>query len=336
MRHELIRLHGPGVHWLVTDVVVLVRQFQRGRGQAECPPHAAAGIVLVRILAPGVHLREVQRLAFLPPALRPRYVENVRGQYVILLVVGIHLADREHVRHDSHVSVWNPLRGPDRAGACGVRQNLKGPRLVGIAHDERLSRALERVWRPVKAVAGGQAAHELHGLARRAAPFHCQVGERVDAHEGLAHLSARLAANRRAPTASAETSAAGGLRDRNAMLVEDAIGAALVSKSMRHLLDIADGRRYVERGGVGVGPVVWTHSAAEVAGEGLRRVEDGPPRSGSVVPSWHVNQTGIVRRVAIIGMGNDDRAVPGGLFSRGEHRARLDKRRARSQALHRQ
>mmetsp|Transcript_24405 Transcript_24405/g.66621 ORF Transcript_24405/g.66621 Transcript_24405/m.66621 type:complete len:339 (+) Transcript_24405:760-1776(+) len=317
VRHWLVWLERPRVHGLVPDVLILVGQGDGGGCHPECTPHTPPAVVFVVILASRVHEGEVQRRTFVPPALLLGNGKYVGRQNEIVLVRGVDLSDRVHVRHHGHVGVGKPLGSPDRAGACWVRQDLEGPGLVLVAHDERLPRPLEGVWRSVEAVLGGEVAHQLNGVARGGGPLHGQLREGVDAHQGHADLPARLAADGGARAASSKHGAAGRLRHGDAVLVEDAIGTVLVAVGVGHLVNVADGLHDV-RPRVSVRLIVGTERGADIPWEVLWGVVDRPLGPRGVVCRRHVDQPGVVRGGPIVRVGDDDGAVCRGLLPGGE------------------
>mmetsp|Transcript_62716 Transcript_62716/g.183446 ORF Transcript_62716/g.183446 Transcript_62716/m.183446 type:complete len:433 (+) Transcript_62716:252-1550(+) len=236
VRHGLVGLQRPRIHRLVPDVLVLIRKGDGGCRQAEGTPHAPPGVVLVRVLAAGIHPGEVERLALLPPILAFSDAEDVGRQDVVVLVRSVHFTDGEHVCHHGHIRVRQALGCPNGAGACWVREDLECPSLLRVSHDERLPRPFEGVRRAIEAVLRGKVAHELHGLAGGRGPLHSQLRERVNAHQSHAHLPAGLASDGGARSTGPKHGTAGGLAHGDAVLVDDAVGVVLVAEGVRHLV----------------------------------------------------------------------------------------------------
>ena len=76
--------------------------------------------------------------------------------------------------------VRNPLRHPDCALACRIRQNVEDPRLRGVAHHQHLSRPAVST---VEAVLLGKATHELDRLTSAAHALRGHACELIHAEE---------------------------------------------------------------------------------------------------------------------------------------------------------
>ena len=87
-----------------------------------------------------------------------------------LLVVQVHDPNNKHVRDDSNMSMRHPLRGPDRALAGGVSQNVEDPGFFSVGDGQALARVRHTLRRP-EAVLLGVRAHGINCAHRGLAPF---------------------------------------------------------------------------------------------------------------------------------------------------------------------